>query len=169
MPPPSLLRPPLSRLLRRSQTPSPLRRTPSFTPSPPLVQPKRRHLSAAQLADPLSAAGVEEAVVGFVTGKRKATEVAHAVWGSIVQKGDTVVDATCGNGNDTLALLKMVADESVRGPVYGLDIQDSAIDSTSAFLKMAVDSHERELVKLFCICDSRMEDIIPKDSPVRRR
>uniref|UniRef100_A0A452ZHW5 Uncharacterized protein n=1 Tax=Aegilops tauschii subsp. strangulata TaxID=200361 RepID=A0A452ZHW5_AEGTS len=61
----------------------------------------------------------------------------------------------------------MVADESRRGRVYGLDIQDSAIDSTSYFLKMAVDSHERELVKLFCIRHSRMEDIIPKDSPVR--
>ncbi|XP_073356513.1 tRNA (mnm(5)s(2)U34)-methyltransferase, chloroplastic isoform X2 [Aegilops tauschii subsp. strangulata] len=169
MPPPSLLRPPLSLLLRRSQTPSPLRRIPSFTPSPLLVPPKRRHLSAAaaQLADPLSAAGAEEAVAGFVTGKRKATEVAHAVWRSIVQKGDAVVDATCGNGNDTFALLKMVSDDTGRGRVYGMDIQDSAIDSTSSFLKMAVDSREMELVKLFAMCHSRMEDIVPKDSPVR--
>ncbi|XP_048544961.1 putative rRNA methylase YtqB [Triticum urartu] len=167
MPPPSLLRPPLSLLLRRSQTPSPLRRIPSFTPSPPLVLPKRRHLSAAQLADPLSAAGPEEAVVGFVAGKRKATEVAHAVWRSIVQRGDTVVDATCGNGNDTFALLKMVSDDTGRGRVYGMDIQDSAIDSTASFLKMAVDSREMELVELFAMCHSRMEDIVPKDSPVR--
>ena len=64
------------------------------------------------------------------------------VWRSIVRKGDTVVDATCGNGNDTFALLKMVADESGRGRVYGMDIQDTAIDSTSSFLKMAVDSQE---------------------------
>lgn len=106
-------------------------------------------------------------MAGFVTGKRKATEVAHAVWRSIVLKGDTVVDATCGNGNDTFALLKMVADESGRGRVYGMDIQDSAIDSTSSFLKMAVDSQEMELVKLFPICHSRMEEIVPKDSPVR--
>jgi len=49
-----------------------------------------------------------------------------------------VVDATCGNGNDTLALLKMVADETGRGRVYGMDIQDSAIESTSSFLKMVV-------------------------------
>ncbi|XP_037472822.1 putative rRNA methylase YtqB [Triticum dicoccoides] len=169
MPPPSLLRPPLSLLLRRSHTPSPLRRIPSFTPSHLPVQPKRRHLSAAaaQLADPLSAAGAEEAVAGFVAGKRKATEVAHAVWRSIVQKGDTVVDATCGNGNDTFALLKMVSDETGRGRVYGMDIQDSAIDSTSSFLKMAVDSREMELVKLFTKCHSRMEEIVPKDSPVR--
>lgn len=64
------------------------------------------------------------------------------VWRSVVRKGDTVVDATCGNGNDTFALLKMVADERGQGRVYGMDIQDSAIQSTSSFLKMAVDSHE---------------------------
>lgn len=105
--------------------------------------------------------------MGFVTGKRKATELAHAVWRSIVRKGDTVVDATCGNGNDTFAMLKMVADERVQGRVYGLDIQESAIASTSSFLKMAVNSHELELVKLFTICHSRMEEVVPKDFPVR--
>jgi len=90
------------------------------------------------------------------------------VWRSIVRKGDTVVDATCGNGNDTLALLKMVADEKGQGRVYGMDIQDSAIESTSTFLKMAVDDdHQGELVKLFPICHSRMEEIVPKDAPVR--
>jgi methylase of polypeptide subunit release factors len=66
------------------------------------------------------------------------------VWRSIVQKGDTVVDATCGNGNDTLALLKMVADERGQGRVYGMDIQDSALEGTSSFLKMAVDD-DREV------------------------
>lgn len=53
-----------------------------------------------------------------------------------------MVDATCGNGNDTFALIKMVADERGQGRVYGMDIQDSAIQNTSSFLKMAVDSHE---------------------------
>lgn len=78
-----------------------------------------------------------------------------------------MVDATCGNGNDTLALLKMVADETARGRVYGMDIQDSAIESTSSFLKMSVDDDHQGLVKLFPICHSRMEEIVPKDAPVR--
>nr|XP_034588717.1 putative rRNA methylase YtqB isoform X1 [Setaria viridis] len=169
-------------LLLRSQTLTPrFRRSPSCDP---LLCRPRRCLSARASAAQLSAAGVataqqpelecvfvagvEDAVVGFVTGKRRATEVAHAVWRSIVRKGDTVVDATCGNGNDTLALLKMVADERAQGCVYGMDIQDSAIESTSSFLKMAVDDdHQRELVKLFPICHSRMEEIVPKDAPVR--
>ncbi|THG12573.1 hypothetical protein TEA_006743 [Camellia sinensis var. sinensis] len=39
------------------------------------------------------------------------------VWRHIVQKGDTVIDATCGNGYDTLAMVKMVADETHSGHV----------------------------------------------------
>uniref|UniRef100_A0A0E0DTR5 rRNA methylase n=2 Tax=Oryza meridionalis TaxID=40149 RepID=A0A0E0DTR5_9ORYZ len=84
------------------------------------------------------------------------------VWRSIVRKGDTVVDATCGNGNDTFAMIKMVADE--RDKEYKVE---SAIASTFSFLKMAVNSHELELVKLFTICHSRMEEVVPKDFPVR--
>ncbi|CAN6337125.1 unnamed protein product [Urochloa humidicola] len=163
-------------LLLRSQTLTPL-----FWRSPScgrrLCRPSRC-LSARSSAAPIAAAGVataqqrevdvEEAMVGFITGKRKATEVAHAVWRSIVQKGDMVVDATCGNGNDTLALLKMVADERGQGRVYGMDIQDSAIENTSSFLKMAVDDyHQRDLVKLFPVCHSRMEEIVPKDASIR--
>jgi hypothetical protein len=33
---------------------------------------------SAEVVECVSVAGLEEAVVGFVTGKRKATEVAHA-------------------------------------------------------------------------------------------
>lgn len=179
MPPP--LQPPLSlrlHLLFRSETLIPLLRQRPSCDAPHCRT--RRYISvrasAAQLAaadvstaqQPALELGLEAAAAGFVTGKRKATEVAHAFWRNIVQKGDTVVDATCGNGNDTLALLKMVADETGRGRVYGMDIQDSAIENTSSFLKMAVDDeHQRGLVKLFPICHSRMEEIVPKDAPVR--
>ncbi|KAL6841527.1 hypothetical protein ACP4OV_028670 [Aristida adscensionis] len=173
-PPPPSLRP---HLVVRPWVLGPLLRR--STPPAASQWPGRRLLSArasaAELAgagaappEPAAHLGVDEAVVGFLTGKRKATEVAHAVWRSIVQKGDTVVDATCGNGNDTLALLKMVATERGQGRVYGMDIQDSAIESTSSFLNMAVsDARERELVKLFPICHSRMEEIVPRDCPVR--
>jgi hypothetical protein len=34
----------------------------------------------------------------------------------------------------------MVVDESGQGRVYGMDTQDSTIDSTSTFLKMAIDT-----------------------------
>lgn len=44
-----------------------------------------------------------------------------------VKKGDIVIDATIGNGNDTLLLAKLVGDN---GKVYGFDIQDLAIKNT---------------------------------------
>lgn len=53
-----------------------------------------------------------------------------------------MVDATCGNGHDTLALLKMVADESGRGCIYGMDIQNSALENTSSSLEKSVDRNQ---------------------------
>ncbi|XP_021615043.1 putative rRNA methylase YtqB isoform X2 [Manihot esculenta] len=109
--------------------------------------------------------GLEDDLVGYVLGKKKATEVAHLVWKHVVQKGDTVIDATCGNGYDTLAMLKMVADESGTARVYGMDIQRDALENTSSLLDENVTP--KELVKLFSICHSRIEEIIPENSPVR--
>ncbi|CAK9146182.1 unnamed protein product [Ilex paraguariensis] len=56
------------------------------------------------------------------------------VWKHVVRKGDAVVNATCGNAYDTLVMLKMVADQSKRGRVYGMDVQKVAIESTSSLL-----------------------------------
>lgn len=89
------------------------------------------------------------------------------MWKNIIRRGDTVIDATCGNGYDTLALLKLVADASCRGCVYGLDIQSMALESTSSLLDELADQDERKLVKLSLVCHSKMEDVVPKDTPVR--
>ncbi|GAV73504.1 rRNA_methylase domain-containing protein [Cephalotus follicularis] len=110
---------------------------------------------------------LKDEVVGYIFGEKKATEVAHLVWKHVVREGDTVVDATCGNGYDTLAMLKLVADDSGRGRVYGMDIQADAIKNTSSFLGETLNPKEQELVKLFHICHSRMEDIVPLFAPVR--
>ncbi|RRT83975.1 hypothetical protein B296_00005682, partial [Ensete ventricosum] len=88
------------------------------------------------------------------------------VWKNIIQKGDTVIDATCGNGYDTLALLTMVADESGRGCVYGMDIQQEALENTAALLEISVKENKRKLVKLLKLCHSKMEDIVQNDNSV---
>ncbi|KAL5746602.1 hypothetical protein ACOSP7_027748 [Xanthoceras sorbifolium] len=111
--------------------------------------------------------GLESDLVGYVFGKKKATEVAHLVWKHVVRKGDIVVDATCGNGYDTLAMLKLVADESGTGRVYGLDVQGEALDNTSSLLDETVNRAEKQLVKLFNICHSKIEELVPKDTSVR--
>ena len=74
---------------------------------------------------------------------------AHRVWKHVVRKGDAVVDATCGNGYDTLAMLKLVADESCTGRVYGLDVQGEALVNTSSLLDESV--NQAEVLLLLCI------------------
>ena len=44
-----------------------------------------------------------------------------------IQEGDTVVDATAGNGHDTLFLAQLVGDN---GQVYAFDVQKNAVDAT---------------------------------------
>ncbi|MCD7465708.1 hypothetical protein HAX54_001788 [Datura stramonium] len=110
---------------------------------------------------------MEQVMVEYLFGRKKATEVAHYVWKHVVQKGDAVVDATCGNGYDTLALLKLVADKTQRGQVYGMDVQKIAIESTSSLLDQFASPDEKELVELFVMSHSQMEDIVPNDVAVR--
>ncbi len=49
-----------------------------------------------------------------------------------VQPGDTVVDATMGNGHDTLFLAEQAGPE---GHVYAFDIQEGAVESTRKLLE----------------------------------
>ncbi len=49
-----------------------------------------------------------------------------------VQVGDIVVDATCGNGNDTLFLSKLVGE---KGKVFAFDTEQTAISNTKTLLE----------------------------------
>lgn len=57
---------------------------------------------------------------------------AHELLSKAVKAGDVAVDATCGNGNDTLYLSTLVGE---KGHVYGFDIQEQAIFNTKALLE----------------------------------
>lgn len=48
--------------------------------------------------------------------------------GETVKPGETVIDATAGNGNDTLFLAELVGDE---GRVFAFDIQQVALEATA--------------------------------------
>ncbi len=52
---------------------------------------------------------------------------AHDLIRDILHPGDIAIDATVGNGHDTVFLAEQV---SPSGHVYGFDIQEAAIDST---------------------------------------
>lgn len=60
------------------------------------------------------------------------TELAHLMVGLIISKGDFAVDATAGNGHDTVFLAEKVGPE---GHVYSFDVQQGALDNTLQRLK----------------------------------
>ena len=53
---------------------------------------------------------------------------------SVIEAGDTVVDATAGNGHDTLFLADLVGES---GHVYAFDIQKEAIQNTAEKIEKA--------------------------------
>jgi hypothetical protein len=66
----------------------------------------------------------------------KVTRFAHLTWGAQVKAGDVVVDATCGNGLDTLTLSRFVlAPSNNLGHVYAYDTHPVAIQRTQDLLK----------------------------------
>jgi len=58
---------------------------------------------------------------------RRPTDIVKTLLEDIVSAGDTVVDATCGNGNDTLILATLAGSS---GRVIAIDSQMSAIEAT---------------------------------------
>lgn len=62
---------------------------------------------------------------------RGAVPLAHYLLCEWLRPGDRAVDATCGNGNDTLLLARLVGGE---GRVWAFDIQPEALEATSRLL-----------------------------------
>ena len=58
----------------------------------------------------------------------KVTEVNKIYLENIIQEGDVVVDATMGNGYDTVYLAKKVGEN---GKVYAFDVQEESLKSTT--------------------------------------
>lgn len=89
---------------------------------------------------------------------QSALKFTHTLLYQSVEEGDTVIDATVGNGNDTLLLAKIVGPE---GTVIGFDIQRDAISATKNRL-IEADLNQRvqlieaghELVDSFSIKES---------------
>ena len=74
---------------------------------------------------------------------KNAVELSHFYLKQFVKDGSFVVDATCGNGGDTVFLAELVGEN---GLVFGFDIQEAAINNTRIRLENAELS---ERVRLF--------------------
>ncbi len=60
-------------------------------------------------------------------------DLAKALWKNHLKKGDCVVDATLGNGHDLLFLAKILF-PSKKGLLYGIDIQEKALQNSKTLL-----------------------------------
>lgn len=59
-----------------------------------------------------------------------------------MRPGDTVIDATCGNGHDTLELTRLVCADHAPGYVYAFDVQEDALANSSYLLDQRLDSEQ---------------------------
>ncbi|MDD2542157.1 MAG: class I SAM-dependent methyltransferase [Desulfuromonadaceae bacterium] len=75
-----------------------------------------------------------DSICDSIPALRGPVPLAHLFLHSFVRDGHTVIDATCGNGHDTLLLARLVG---TRGHVWGFDIQQQAIIETGRRLAEA--------------------------------
>ena len=80
-------------------------------------------------------------------------DLSHAYWSQSIQPGDTVIDATCGNGYDTLQLCQLVLTAD-KGKVYAFDNQYLAISSTQNYLKAHLPLELQQRVEFHHQCHS---------------
>ncbi len=82
------------------------------------------------------------------------TALAHSLWSQVIHPyTDTIIDATCGNGKDTLTLAKLLfpvlkenngttqSDDEIKPQIIGIDIQKQACENTISLLTQNLPSH----------------------------
>lgn len=74
------------------------------------------------------------------------TDLAHRLWVAYLEPGDLVVDATAGNGHDTLALVRALG-QAGGGICYACDIQKAAVESAQERLRTALSNDGWEVVE----------------------
>jgi SAM-dependent methyltransferase len=73
-------------------------------------------------------------------------ECAHRYWQELLSPGDWVIDATCGNGHDTLALAQCVLDT---GRVLAMDVQERALDQARSLISQHFNPEQLSQVHFF--------------------
>ena len=85
------------------------------------------------------------------------TALAHQHIKASLNKGDTAIDATVGNGYDCCFLAKQVGESGV---VFGFDIQQQAIENSRERVEK---ENLASTIRLIHCCHSQMERHIPDD------
>lgn len=90
-----------------------------------------------------------------------ALHFSHTLLKEILQPGDQVVDATMGNGYDTVFMAELIGKT---GHVYSFDIQQQALDSTQEKLKAA---NLTERTTLFLQGHETLGQVISINQPIK--
>lgn len=82
---------------------------------------------------------------------QKHLDFAHLLWRQFVKAGDWVIDATCGNGYDTLHLARLALAKDT-GAIFGCDLQEVAIQNTRERLQVHLEPDLLKQVHLKRAC-----------------
>jgi SAM-dependent methyltransferase len=117
---------------------------------------------------PLTAMSVQACGSGLAVQAARCARRTVQTAVQVAAEGDTVVDATCGNGRDTLALARLAG---AAGTVHAFDVQAAALAATRARLAAAaragdplalpeVRYHERSHAELGAVVQPRSASLV---------
>jgi len=75
----------------------------------------------------------------------KTCSLAHSYWEKLLKPGDTVIDATLGNGHDTKIVAHLLKGS---GKIYGYDIQPQALHNASLLFNSSLSEKEQSNISL---------------------
>ena len=99
------------------------------------MRPRSHSCAGGSDSDSVSAAAEDSALGELALVSGRTTGAAHRAWASVLRAGDFAIDATVGNGNDALALARLVGPG---GRVLAMDRQPAALSATRALLEASL-------------------------------
>lgn len=79
-----------------------------------------------------------------------AIDLAQRYWKDLIRPGDWAIDATCGNGRDSLLLAELVLKSGSDSGLIAIDIQPQAIALTRELLAKSLDTAQLERMHFYC-------------------
>lgn len=94
---------------------------------------------------------------------QKHLDLSKQYFKKLLQPGDVVIDATCGNGHDTQVLASQILTEE-SGTLYALDIQTEALESTKKRLQEELSQKTFDRIHFLKRCHSTFPNEIKENS-----
>lgn len=89
-------------------------------------------------------------------------DLAHSYWKMLIKSGDIVIDATCGNGHDSVILAELALNTE-EGAIHAFDIQAQALESTRQKIESHFPKEKAERIFYHQTCHSQLSQAIPQE------